>query len=399
MGSERKPFPSVLLLLLSALGFSSSIFISMGLVIGPQFLQEAPSSAVQALTLRSAAAFALLIAFLHLPALVYAHRDLRKKDGTPLHSSLFKPASSAMILWPAVMIAGFFASRSEAARSFLPALTVLGTAIPLWWQVEYSRRNLPRSTALREGGSLTVALTATPLTIMIVEILLIIMLGLIVLFALSTQPGFTDKLPALIQDMERYLSQGNMEGLQEMLYQWAQNPTLAAASLFAIGLVAPFVEELFKPMATWFLLRQPLKPHEGFSLGLISGGAFALLESAGVVSQIRAQDWLAAISLRAVTGMLHISLSGMVGYGLAKTWNARNYAKASLYLLAATGLHGAWNTLALINGFSTSLIPTTPQSGVAGITSAVTIALMIMVLASVIYITLRINRTLRNEVN
>jgi hypothetical protein len=394
MQPERKIFPSVLLLILSMLGFLFSGFAAVWMVIGLLFFEDT-SLPSEVLTLISAAVLAILTAALQIPAFLNAIRDLRQKDTSPRHDSLFKPASYAMILWIGVMIFGFFVSRTDAARLLLAPLTVLGIALPIWWLVEFSRRKLPRSSGLHEWGSLSVGLTAAPVFIIIVEVILLIVVGVIVFFALSVQPGFMEDLTVIFQDVD--FSQGDLESLERLIFQLAQNPLLAGALLFIIGLVAPFVEELFKPVAVWFLLRHPLKPHEGFSLGLISGGAFALLESAGLVSQINPNDWLVAICLRAATGILHIGLSGFVGYGFAKAWNDMRYGRVFLHLLIATGLHGTWNALALINGYSTSLLPAVQQSSLSSVTSVITLALMAAVFISVIYITLRVNRKLRNE--
>jgi RsiW-degrading membrane proteinase PrsW (M82 family) len=171
---------------------------------------------------------------------------------------------------------------------------------------------------------------------------------------------------------------------------------MVAGGLFlVIGILAPFVEEFFKPMAIWFLLKRPLKDHEGFSLGLISGGAFALLESAGLVGQIAPDTWLPAVLLRAATGLLHIGLSGLVGYGLVKTWNRGAFARSLLYLLAAGALHGAWNSLALLSGFASSPMQTDSAGFEPTIQSLLPIIGMIAVFAMVLVIVLRIHHKLR----
>jgi hypothetical protein len=394
METNRRILPSVLLLLLSLSGFLISGSAAAALTIGLIFFDIAVSPS-ETLTYISIAALAFLTAFLQIPAFINAIRDLQKKDSSPRHASLYKPASYSMILWLCVMAAGYFISLSEGNWLLLAPLTVLGIAIPVWWLIEFGRRKLPRSTGLREWGSLSVGLTAALVIIMVVEILLIVFICIILIFALSTQPGFMQELSGIFQDLN--LTQGDLESLEELLLQLAQNPILASTLLLVIGFIAPFIEEFFKPMVIWFLLRHPIKPHEGFSLGMISGGAFALLESAGLVSQIGPEDWLSAIFLRAATGILHIGLSGFVGYGFSKAWPEKRYSRVVVYLLIATGLHGAWNALALINGYSTSLLPAAQRSALPAVTSFLTIALMIVVFFTVIYITLHTNHRLRLE--
>jgi RsiW-degrading membrane proteinase PrsW (M82 family) len=158
---------------------------------------------------------------------------------------------------------------------------------------------------------------------------------------------------------------------------YVHNTTFAIALFLVIGLIAPFIEEVFKPMAVWISKGKSLKPSEGFALGLISGGAFTLLESAGLVIQITAQDWISAVLLRAATGMLHIGMSGLVGYGIVKARSEHKWGTAILYTLGATALHGLWNSMAIINGYYS-----TPLTGSVGLSfsflSILSVAVMVL---------------------
>ena len=144
----------------------------------------------------------------------------------------------------------------------------------------------------------------------------------------------------------------------------------------------------------------PLKEYEGFSLGLISGGAFALLESASLVSQSGLDTWVQAVVLRAGTGLLHIGLSGLVGYGLVSCWNQKRYGRAFLYLFGAAGLHGAWNSLALVSSFSAT---STPAYRLAEfqptLMSILPVAGMVLIFITVLLIVLRINKKLRQSLD
>jgi hypothetical protein len=260
-------------------------------------------------------------------------------------------------------------------------LTLLAVSIPVWLLVEISRNGLPRSSALREWGTLTIGLTIAPLLIMLIEIFMVAVITIAVLISLGTQPGFLEQVGVIVQNFDLY--QGGIDQLEQLIF-------------LAIGVIAPFIEELFKPMAIWFLLKRPLKSWEGFSLGLISGGAFALLESAGLVSQIGIEVWAQAVILRAATGLLHIGLSGLVGYGLALSWNQNRFGRAAFYLLGAASLHGAWNSLALLSGFSTTTIPAAGAADFrASFTNFLPIAGMLAIFAAVLFLVLRVNRKLR----
>jgi hypothetical protein len=394
MQSERKIFPGILLLILSMLGFLISLTTG-GFVLAELLFFDGSIPAVERLSLVSTASLAAFSALLHIPAFIFTLRDLRQKDPATRQNSLFKPASKGMLLWLGVMAAGFFLSRDGSANLWLAPLTILGITLPVWWLVELARWGLPRSTGLREWGSLSMGLSISPFLIILIEIILFVAVGLFVFLVLSSQPGLLEDLAGIFQDLD--FSQNDIESLEEIVFRLAQNPLLASALLLVAGVVAPLVEELLKPMAIWFLLRHRLKPHEGFSLGLISGGAFTLLESAGLIRQIDPVDWLIAVGLRTATGVLHIGLSGFVGYSLARAWNEKQYGRALLSLLIATGLHGAWNGLALVNGYATSLLPALQQSPLAGAAPALTSALMIVIFISVILITISTGRKLRPQ--
>ena len=393
MESERKKLPGALLLLLSALGFFFGTLAAIAVIIGVPFGLGSALSDAEALPLLSSGMLALVVAALNLPAFFLSIRYLRGKTIDTRYSKLFIPATLFLFLWAAALGAGYLIIRSTISFLALAPLTVIAVAIPVWWLVEFSRRGLPRSKALREWGTLAVGLSAAPLVIMVVEILLVVLIAVVVLIALSAQPGVMSQLSGIFENIELY--QGSLEQLEEILYDLAQNPLIAGALFLVVGLVAPFIEELFKPMAIWFLLNRPLKEHEGFSLGLISGGAFALLESAGLVGQIGADTWLAAVTLRAATGLLHIGLSGLVSYGLVRSFNSKKFGRAFLYLLAAGGLHGAWNTLALLSGFTTTALPASAAEFQPSLGGTLTIAGMFAVFGAVLFIVLRINRKLR----
>ena len=139
-----------------------------------------------------------------------------------------------------------------------------------------------------------------------------------------------------------------------------------------------------------------MRAREGFILGLISGGAFTLLESASLVSQINANEWLSGVVLRSSTGMLHIGLSGLVGYGIARARSERRWGAMLLTLLGATSLHGLWNSMALLNGFSTTALPMTENVTPPAV-GVISLIVMLLVFAAVVLITIRLNKKLGLE--
>jgi len=397
MPSEKKKLPSVLLLFLSSLGIFIGLLAAAAVIWAGSGISAIPISSSESLTLLSVGTLAFLTSLLNVPTLVFALKDLRGKDVTIKQSSLFRSATIALAAWSGFLVLGTLVNRSGKDQFMLAPITILAIAIPLWWLVEFGRRGLARTSALREWGTLTLGLTISPLIIIIVEVLVVVLVTVFVAISISFQPDVMNQITAIMQSLE--ISQGGLEELEKLMFQFMQNPLITAAIFLVIGIIAPFIEELFKPLAVWFLLRRPIKPQEGFVLGLISGGAFALLESAGLVSQVVTQEWAITIGLRSATGLLHIGLSGLVGFGIASAWNEKRKGRALLYLLAAAALHGLWNSAALLGGYSTTILPSAGSSPYFTPGNVISVAGMLVIFIAVLSITIRLNQRLVHEQN
>ena len=317
MPSENKKLPGVLMLLLSALGILFSLLIVAGVVFSLQLCRFLRLHLLNRCPLLLQVRLPCLWVCCRFQHWFWQSGTLRGKVSLVKHPSLFKAASIAGLAWLGLMAAGIFAVRAQAGWYLFVPLTLLAVAIPVWWLVEFGRRGLPRSTSFREWGTLAIGLSAAPLLIMVIEITMVVVIILAVFAVFVSRPDYLDQLGNITQNFGLY--QGGIEQLEQLIVELSRNPVIASALFLMIGVLAPLVEELVKPMAIWFLLNRPLKDSEGFSLGLISGGAFALLESGGLVSQISLETWVQAVVLRAATGLLHIGLSGFVGYGWFQT--------------------------------------------------------------------------------
>jgi len=395
MPARKGKLPSVLLIVLSTLGILIGLLVAIVSIAGIYWFSPGTPAQPEIISGVSTGLLALTLSILNFPTLI---TGVRKLSGKPLpqpSKQLFKKSSILMIFWMLVLITGYFISKRDAETIFLAPLTIAGVLIPIWWLIELARMKLPRSTRLREWGTLSIGLTVAPSIIMLVEILLVVTGIFIASVVLGLQTDWSGQLPSLL-DQAR-ISGGEIDRLEELLFDLMKNPVLSTAVFLTVGLFIPLTEELFKPISTWFLFNRPLKESEGYSLGLISGGAFALLESAGMIIQINVQDWLPAVALRAVTGVLHIGLSGFVGYGLTRHLNTKQYGRGILYIFIATLLHGSWNTLALFSGFSTMLLPETVTPGTSDIASVISVILMAVVFIGVLVINGLINSKLRRN--
>ena len=395
MASKKQNVPGALLLLLSALGILIGILIAALSLTSAYVFPAASLSAADEISVLSTSILSVSISILNVPTLITSIKNLKRKTAPRSLQPLFPIADYLIVLWFLMIVVGYFISREGSKTYFLAPITIAAVIIPVWWLIEFSRRGLPRSTKLREWGTLTIGLTVTPIVIIMFELILIVVATVVVIIGLGFQPGLSSQLFSFLENINFY--QGGIGEVEQILYEMMKQPIISAAIFLTIGLIAPLIEEIFKPMSTWFLLNRPLDEYEGFSLGLISGGAFAILESTGMVIQMDIQDWLIAITLRAATGVLHIGLSGLVGYGLARSWHQKRIGRGILYIFSATILHGAWNSLALLSGFYSSALSGGSGIETFDINGVLSLFFMIIVFVSIIVITLKINSRLRQD--
>ena len=397
MEKKGKKLPGALLFLLSALGIMFGL-ATAGSALKILFtVSNLPLEPSGLWTLLPPAGLALTIGALQVPLAIAAWKRIRGRPISAPQPSLFRASQTALVVWVFLLIGGFFLSREQNVPASLAVVTIAAVLLPVWFLVEFFRRNLPRSTTLREWGSLSIGLSIAPVMILVLESAILIAAALAMAITLGFNTNFLSQIQQL--PLEMMPGQNSLESLETALYTLAQNPVIAAGILLVLGGIAPFVEELFKPMAVWFLLKRPLTNREGYTLGLISGGAFALLESLGVINQISGTEWIAAILLRAGTGVLHIGLSGLVGYGLVKSFNEKRFERYALYQLAATALHGGWNSLALATGFSAAHVPENIINGNNWLLQTAAVALMGAIFITIILINLKIQRTLRAQIS
>lgn len=397
MAKKRKILPSVLLTILSALGIFIGLSIASFSLIGifpiPATKLAEPFSLFST---GSIFVLSLTICILNLLTLITSIKKLFGKNVKTLRQPKLPVFLITLAVWFIVLAVGYFAGRNEKWFVFLAPLTTTAILIPIWGLITIARSGLPRSTSQRERGTFTIGLTVAPLIIIITELVFIFGVIVVVMIILGFQSDLTEQLLSLLENLNANSSR--IGELENMLFELMQQPLVATAIFVSLGVIAPLIEEIFKPMAIWLLLNRPLKDHEGYALGLISGGAFALLESTGMVIQMSPQEWLPAIALRAATGVLHIGLSGLVGYGLARSWSMQKRMHSVLYLLSAAALHGAWNSLALFSGLAS--MPLAEETGIGSLTtsSILSVVFMITIFIAVIVINIFINRVLRKRI-
>jgi RsiW-degrading membrane proteinase PrsW (M82 family) len=140
---------------------------------------------------------------------------------------------------------------------------------------------------------------------------------------------------------------GDMQTLITGLAPYLTNPLIMLSILvFASGL-APLIEEAAKPAVLWFMGGRLRSPAEGFVLGALCGAGFAMFE--GLTAASGATQLLGVgLAGRAAASLMHISGSGILGWGIASAMLEKRYGRLALTYVISVSIHGLWNGAALM---------------------------------------------------
>jgi len=221
----------------------------------------------------------------------------------------------------------------------LPLLTVLVIAPPIWVLLGLGTRGIELGPRWRTWSIFGLGMTLGPLVMLVLEFVLI----LFVVIAGSLYAVFTpDLVNEIMQLAPAVGNETNPEAIIELLAPYIINRSVITLAFVFFSLAIPLIEEAFKPLGVWLFARQIQTPAQGFALGLLSGAAYALVESLGVSGQSDS-SWALVVSIRAGTSLLHITTSGLMGWAIVKAWQERKIPNLLLTYLAVVLIHGLWN--------------------------------------------------------
>jgi uncharacterized Tic20 family protein len=227
-------------------------------------------------------------------------------------------------------------------------INIFSILIPIWWFLELGRARLSGGNTKRQWGVYSFSTFLTLPTILVVEV---VVLGFGVFFGvlwLIQQPEFA---PYLVQlSSSSGVNPADWENLMLDLLPLLSRPGVIAALAASVALVIPLIEEMLKPLAIWLLHKRNLTPVEGFTVGLVCGASFALLESLFSISAVLPDERLYVITGRLGTGLLHIFTAGINGWALAATWRDGKYWRVAIAYGTSVLIHGVWNLFALLMG-------------------------------------------------
>lgn len=401
--SRRTDYMTIAQLAVSALGLAFSV-LSAGFIglMGLATLFSESSRAENTRALLGMAWIGLLVGILTIPSILFSIQRLSGREVFPwlahFPRNSFRLATLLLMVWPLVLLIGnLVSSDSSLDWLLLPPLQLLAAGIPAWWFIEIARRNLLSGSKQRGWGLVNFSIFITTPVLMVVEIIAIVILVILFAVWISMQPGLLGQLQQLMENIQN--SQSSPEAILDLLSPFLKNPWVIFSALAVTAGLVPLIEEMFKPLAIWLLIGRRLSPSEGFVAGVLCGGAFALIESLFYLSNPSGQGWASLAAGRAGTILLHITTTALVGWAMAKAWQTGAYLRLGAAYLAAVGLHGLWNGMAILSSLPV-ILQNPPEnlrllydlSKAAPVGIAVLAVLMFALL-------LGINRYLRNQSN
>ncbi len=231
----------------------------------------------------------------------------------------------------------------------LPALTILVIVPPIWLLFGIGTKGIELGPRWRFFGIFGLSMTIGPVLMVVLE--MVLLFGVLIAGAgmLYVQQ------PALIQELLKLANilkqETNQDVILKLLAPYISNPLMIASAVGYIALAVPLIEELFKPLAVWVFAKKIESPAQGFALGMLSGAAFALIESLNA-SGDGTMNWPAIVSIRAGTSLLHMTASGLVGWGIVSAFHEKRPSKFFAAYFAAVAIHGIWNACAVGVGVS-----------------------------------------------
>lgn len=249
---------------------------------------------------------------------------------------------TALGLGGIALLIGGLAAFSEIkwlALLLLPILTILIIAPPIWIMLGLGTKGLDLGPRWRVWGIIGVGMTVGPLIMIVLEIVIAIVLVLGASIYLAVQPGMAEEIIRLGNFLE---NETNPEVMLRTLGPYVMNPAVITAALTYIALIVPLIEELLKPLGVWLFARKIESPAQGFALGLLSGAAYALVESLGASGR-GGPDWTVVVAIRAGTSFLHITTTGLMGWAIIAAWRERRILRLLATYAAVVVLHGLWN--------------------------------------------------------
>jgi len=335
-----------ILLLIFSLGVSMlTIFSAIGtllvLVFNESILYRLQGLNASPLVTVLMASALIAIGLLVLPLVWLSWQRLRDREVKPFSFSPLKPWVWILIpsLWVLAMLTATFFYDAPGASWYVPFLHFFSIGLPVYLVVRIAINRIPLGSAQRAWAVFGIGLTFSTFLAIIAEFIVIAFVLVIIGAYMGLNPEMAIDLQRLAAQFEQAR---DMESLFTIIGPYINNPLALIGTLTLLSVLVPMIEETFKSVGVWLVWDKLTSPAQGFAMGVLSGAGFALAES--LFASITPDNaWAVTLSMRAVSGSMHMLATGLVGWGIASARLEKRYLKLVGMLLLAMFLHGTWN--------------------------------------------------------
>jgi PrsW family intramembrane metalloprotease len=296
-------------------------------------------------------------AALLLPLLVFSVRKMRGAEIQPARIPAIKIWQLACIFggWILTVILGSILNTLP-NYGWLMALPffMLGIAMPVAGLAWIAIGGIPLGSSRRLWAAFDIGMTGSTLGALLLEYSLVGIAALVIGIVVASNPEW---LSVFQQVKDQVTRGGDIQSLLTKLAPYLTNPVVLVMALIFASILAPLIEETLKPAAVWLLGKRIHSPAQGFALGGLCGSGFALLEgtlAAGGNSQMLG----IGIAARATSSLMHITASGLMGWGIASAYLDKRIGRLAGAYMLAVFIHGIWNgsvVLAVFGGLRLTL--------------------------------------------
>jgi hypothetical protein len=359
---QSNPIPhrsrDILLLLFSLIGII--VLAGRGIFLAVNGIVTFDNGSIEDLTSSLFGAFGLfLCAALLSPLLKWSIRRLR---GQVIPQGVLQPVKFWQIgtmigVWLfSLTIGSILLSLPGKGQLISLPFFLMGISIPIAGLVWIAVGGLPASSRRRLWASFGIGMIGSTLGAAFFEYSIV---GIVALFAFLVAANNPQWQAIFQQIKSQVTSTGDMQSLLTALAPYLTNPLVLLGALLFVAVLTPIIEETLKPAAVWLLGRRLHSVAEGFVLGALCGAGFAMLEGT-IATSMSTQMLGVGIAARAASSLMHITASGIMGWGIASAYLEKRYGRLALAYFISVSIHGLWNgsvILAVFGGLRLAVAP------------------------------------------
>ena len=400
MQSNANHRRDLVLVIFSSIGILGLLIRCASLVVTgilsskPNYVTDLTGSMLDALGM-------LFCATLLLPMLVSTIKHLKGREIPPtiIRPIKLKQLAVLVLAWLVIVIIGtVVANRFPYDWAVAAPFFLLGISLPILSLVWIGTGGLPTGSARRLWSVYGISMVGSTLTAMLLEYLVVGMAVVAIGIAAVSNP----ELLTILNQIKNQITNadaGDIQALLAILTPYLTNPLVILSILvFAAGL-GPLIEEAIKPAAIWFLGKRLRSTSEGFMLGVVCGAGFATMEGLLAASSASQMGGLGQAG-RVAASLMHITASGILGWGIASAQLEKRYGRLALTYLLSMSIHGLWNGSAVVAVYGSlqAIVQNTRFDLLSGLLVLIGLGTLLLTLVTMLIALPLINHRLRQLV-